>query len=396
MLVVNPNNKNPSPFSACESPLWAGLTASYYNADILDAEAGDLTLQQTEEAIRNTGHKDILIVVMGNNPSVSSTPKMPVSEALADRIKDLNVSLTGLHPIAVGSRYPVVKKPFEGFPMMPWDKLPMNLYKAHNWHCLDGSPRSPYASIYTSLGCPFKCYYCNVNTLYGERKVRFRPLEDIYRELETLSERHARNIKIWDELFALNEKRTLAVCDVIKSFIGFNIWAYARLDTITEKMLESMRAAGIKWLAYGFESVKDPKFIKRTEDVIKMTRAHGINIIANFMFGLPGTTLDDDKASVEFAQTHLFEYVNFYDAKPYPGSQWYEDVKPLPNWNGELNPITGLSDFNQYARISPFRQQAFETYFTNPDYLNMIQTKWGDQAVSHIKELVSWKFPVAR
>ena len=375
MLIVNPNNRLKTPLAAIEPLLWAGLITSYHNADILDAEAGDLTLQQTEEAIRNTGHKDIIIVVMGNNPSVSSTPKMPIAEALADRIKDLNVSLTGIHPIACGSKYPVIKTSFEGTPDMPFDKLPMHLYRAHNWHCLDGSPRSPYASIYTSLGCPFNCYYCNIHTLYPNRKVQFRPVENILKEIDHLVYKYnVRNIKIWDELFALKEDRVITICSGLKDY-DLNIWAYARLDTITKGMLKAMVRGGIKWLAYGFESVTDPKFT-RAEDVIKMTRDAGINIIANFMFGLPDTTLDDDRRSVEFAMKHLFEFVNFYDAKPYPGSQWYEDTKPLN------------CEFDQYKDISQFRKDAFNEYFTNPDYLSMIKNKWGQQAVGQINWMV--------
>lgn len=395
-LVINPNNRiqgvNPD-LPAIEPPLWAGLIVSYHNVDILDAEAADLTLEQTVKAIRNSGHEDIIIVVMGNNPSVSSTPKMPIAEALADRISDLNVSFTGLHPIAVGSKYPVIAKPFEGFPMMPWHKLPMHLYRAHNWHCLDGSPRSPYASIYTSLGCPFNCYYCNIHALYGgKREVQFRPILDIFKEVETLVGTYqVRNIKIWDELFALKEDRVIEICEGLSDY-DLNIWAYARLDTITEKMLKSMsRCGGIKWLAYGFESVADPKFVKRTEEVIEMTRDAGISIIANFMFGAPGTTQDDDKRSVEFAMKHLFEFVNFYDAKPYPGSQWYEDISKRPIQFPNVNPADYWANFSQYGTINDLRQKTFHDYFTNPDYLTMLRNKWGEQAVNQIRSMTEWQ-----
>lgn len=387
MLIVNPNNRLRTPLAAIEPPLWAGLIASYHNADILDAEAGDLTLQQTEKAIRNSGHKDIIIVVMGNNPSVSSTPKMPIAEALADRIKDLNVSLTGIHPIAVGSKYPVIRTPFEGTPDMPFDKLPMPLYRAHNWHCLDGSPRSPYASVYTSLGCPYNCYYCNIHTLYPDRKVQLRPIENILKEIDHLVFKYnVRNIKIWDELFTLDEKKVTTICSGLKDY-DLNIWAYARLDTITKGMLKAMKQGGISWLAYGFESVRDKKFISRTEDVIKMTKDAGISIMGNFMFGLPDTTRDDDRRSVEFAKEHLFEFVNFYDAKPYPGSQWFSDIRKVAIPDYELE-NEDWAEFNQYKDISTFRDNAFVEYFTNPEYLAMLRGKWGQQAVDQIKWMV--------
>ena len=394
MLIVNPNNRirtvKPD-LPAIEPPLWAGLISSYHDAQILDAEAEDFGIESTVLAIRMSMQRDIMIVVMGNNPSVSSTPKMPVAEALADRIKDLNVSFTGLHPIAVNyDKYPLVREPFKGFPMQPWDKLPMHLYRAHMWHCLDGSSRSGYASVYTSLGCPFSCYYCNIHTLYGDRKVRFRPIPDIISEFEKLFVLGVRNVKIWDELFALDEKRVSTICKILEGS-NFNIWAYARLDTITQPMLKAMKKAGINWLAYGFESVNDPKFVKETEDKVKMTKDAGIAIIANFMFGLPGTTEDDDKASLGFAMRNLFEFVNFYDAMPYPGSQWYED-NAIYHANAAQYAIQkDWKIFGQYEHMDGFKQAAFETYFSNPAYLSMISKKWGSQAERQIKEMIAWK-----
>lgn len=384
MLVVNPNNRLRTPLAAVEPPLWAGLTASYHNASILDAEADNLTLEQTEEAIRNSRERSVLIVVMGNNPSVSSTPKMPVAEALADRIYDLNVFFTGLHPIAVNYRkYPVITRPFKGFPVMPWDKLPMHLYKAHNWQCMDGSPRSPYASIYTSLGCPYSCYYCNIHALYGDRQVRFRPVKDVLKEVDILVRRwRVTNIKIWDELFALKEDRVLDICDGLEDY-HLNIWAYARVDTITEKMLQAMKRAGINWLAYGFENVSDPKFVKRTKEVVRMTKDAGINILGNFMFGLPDSNETLDRQTFEWAKSQLFEFVNFYMAMPYPGSKWYEDTHPAQVW----------SEYSQYGRTqTTIRDLSFREYFINPAYLEMISRKFGKQAEIQIKEMLAWQF----
>mgnify|MGYP001609111061 CR=1 FL=1 len=394
MLVVNPNHRLKTDLAAVEPPLWAGLIASQYEGDeILDAEALDLTIEQTVAEAVKSYHQNIVLVVMGNNPSVSSTPKMVIAEELAMRLfnKGKSPLFAGLHPNAVGTRFEPSKKdacfhimrtPFLDFPMMPWDKLPMHLYRAHNWHCLDGSPRSPYASIYTSFGCPFDCYYCNIHALYGDRQVRFRPIKDVLREVDILvSQYQVRNIKIWDELFALKEDRVLSICSGLKDY-DLNIWAYARLDTVTEKMLKAMKQGGINWLAYGFESVTDPKFTAKTEEVIKMTRDAGINIMANFMFGLPGTTQDDDQASLEFAMRHLFEFVNFYEARPYPGSKWYNDVNPVLSWE----------QYDQYgSNRMPFREKAFKGYFTNPEYLSMIKKKFGEQGATQIKEMLEDK-----
>lgn len=56
-----------------------------------------------------------------------------------------------------------------------WHMLPITRYRAHQWQCFgDLSQRQPYASIYTSLNCPFKCLSGDtpINTIYGNIPIR--------------------------------------------------------------------------------------------------------------------------------------------------------------------------------------------------------------------------------
>ena len=56
-------------------------------------------------------------------------------------------------------------------PGYAWDLLPMkekpfDLYRSHVWHAnFNESMRSPYAAIYTSLGCVYGCEFCMINIL---------------------------------------------------------------------------------------------------------------------------------------------------------------------------------------------------------------------------------------
>ena len=400
LVLVNPNGRIPAPFAAIEPPLWLGLIAGYYlnqgkTVEIVDAEAEDLTLAQTAHRVANLEPKATIIVVMGHNPSVSSTPKMVAAERL---LRYIPAKLTGLHPIA--TNYPdTIRHPFGGFPSVPWELLPMDKYRAHNWHCLaDIEHRGNYGVLYTSLNCPFSCSYCNVHALYGDRKWRPRPCSDILTEVRTLADFGVRHLKIWDELFCLDEDRVLSLCNILTEH-RFNIWAYARVDTVTERMLTAMKRAGFNWLAYGFESaLPDVRQQSRKQfanskakRAIDMTRAASINIIANFMFGLPGETEDDMKASLEMAMRENFEYVNFSIALPYPGSEWYASLKVKP---------TDWSAFSQFApnlcappAVVKFRKEAFQTYFRRPEYGAMIRTKFGEKAAAHIQKMVAWQIP---
>ena len=399
ILLVNPNNRIPlGDLPAIEPPVWLSLMASHlmedkYSVSILDAEAEGLTVEDTVRRVEACNTRDVVLVVMGNSPSVSSTPKMVVTEKILKQLNRDRVWVTGLHPMAVGHEKLWNWKPTKCLPIH-WELLPMELYRAHNWHCLDGSPRSPYASIYTSLGCPFNCFYCNIHALYQSREVLYRNYRNVVYEIERLAGDYGvRNIKIWDELFASSLKRVSEIFTHLQHN-DLNIWAYARVNTVTEPMLEVMKEAGVTWLAYGFESKSsevrnraNKSFTdKQVTDVIDMTRKHGINIIANIMFGLPGETEASAMETIKWVKECNFEFVNFSVALPYPGSKWYEDNKPNMKW----------SDYDQHQPNKnswfAFRDTAFEEYFIGKEYQKMIKEKFGERGLSMIQSMVGGQY----
>ena len=382
---------------------------------IIDADAEKLTHNQIAERISKLKPSEIVIVVMGINPSASSTPKMTGAIQLAQSLESLNIPITlaGLHPQALKTetlQFGVVDHvttTFSGTPDIAYDLLPMNLYKAHNWHCLGDIPRSPYAVTYTSLNCPYNCYFCNIHSLYGDRKVRYRPMDAVIKEIVNIYLLYrVCNWKIWDELFTLDKDRVLEFCDrLINLKMKLNIWAYARVGTIDADMLALMKLAGINWLCFGFEAVNDMvrkqsgklySFASMEQDVY-LCQTFGIHILANFIFGLPEDSEETMQETLDWAKAMNFEFVNFYCAMPYPGSQLYKDTHPalLPDkWE----------DFDQYSpnfkamptkyidgeTVLKFRDKAFLEYFDRPEYYTMLQRKFGNVAVGQIKEMLKW------
>ena len=65
-------------------------------------------------------------------------------------------------------------------PGIAWDLLPMDRYRAHNWHCFDHiGERAPYAAIHTSLGCPYRCSFCCINAPFGTNAYRLWSPESV-------------------------------------------------------------------------------------------------------------------------------------------------------------------------------------------------------------------------
>ena len=50
--------------------------------------------------------------------------------------------------------------------LLPFKEKPLDLYRSHVWHAnFNEKIRTPYAAIYTSLGCVFGCGFCMINIL---------------------------------------------------------------------------------------------------------------------------------------------------------------------------------------------------------------------------------------
>ncbi|MFC1917798.1 B12-binding domain-containing radical SAM protein [Chloroflexota bacterium] len=461
-----------SSLAGIEPPIWAGLLAAFvrengYSVTIIDAEAEGTTPEDVADLVADCNPLLTVMVVSGSNPSASSTPKMPVASLTAQEIKkkssDNRIIFYGLHPSALPERTlqeeetdfvckgegfqtmlqlvkalkaggvpdysripglyyrqngdimssgpaPLVNP--DDLPLAAWDLLPMELYRAHNWHCFDNlEHRNSYAALYTSLGCPFNCNYCNIRAMYsGKPGLRNRTPERVVEEIDLLVNKYGvSKIKFIDELFTINEERVTHLCDLlIKRDYCLNIWAYGRVDTVKQAMLVKMKQAGINWVAYGFESANqevrqgmDKKFRQdAVRNAVDMTHAAGINIMGNFIFGLPGDNLETMKETLDLAKALRCEYVNFYTAMAYPGSQLYDDairqgIRLPDTWNGygqygeDTLPLP--TKHVTATEVLRFRDYAFNDYFSDPTYLALIQEKFGQKAVNHIETMLQHK-----
>ena len=84
----------------------------------------------------------------------------------------------------------------------------------------------------------------------------------------------------------------------------------------------------------------------------------------------------------------------------YPGSQLYSfalsEGWALPeNWFGysqhSFDTLPLPTKYLSSAEVLRFRDHAFQVYFNNPNYLDMIKRKFGADTVHHIREMSSHK-----
>ncbi len=457
-------------YSAIEPPFFAALTAGFirdkgFNVGILDANAENLDVYESAQYIAKRDSRLANIVVYGQHPS-ASTALMPGVGALCIEIKKINptqkIILTGLHPSALpqrtlketkcdyvgegegfhtlvgllnedkhsevpglwyendsnlishNKRAQLIKNLDSELPNVAWDLLPLNegKYKAHNWHCFhDLNSRLSYASISTSIGCPFACNFCCINAPFEKRSYRMWSPEWALRQIDVLAKKFGiKNLKVIDELFVFDPKHFLPIAEgLIERDYGLNIWAYARVDTIKEKYLPILKKAGFNWLGIGIESgnemvrreVAKGKFAEENiRSIVKKVKNAGISIGANYIFGLPNDTAGSMQQTLNLATDLNCEYANFYSAMAYPGSNLYNEAlakgTKLPDsWIGysqhsyETQPLP--TNTLSAAEVLRFRDNAFNTYYTSPKYLDMLEQKFGFAAKTHVQEMTKIK-----
>ena len=471
-----------STLAAIEPPVWAGLMATFvrqrgYSVRILDANAAGMGPDEAAEWVAEMDPRLVAVVVYGHQPS-ASTQNMPAAGDICTSLKKvapkLRTLLVGGHVAALPERTlreedaefvsggegpytvlellealgsssspdfskvrglwyydgetimstppaPLVKDLDGEMPEISWDLLPMEEYRAHNWHCFGHLQRQPYVAVYTTLGCPYHCSFCCIQAPFkgGERVLgltesvnsyRFWSPQIVMAQIDKLvNEYGIRNIKFADEMFVLNPRHVLGICDlIIERGYDLNIWAYARVDTVRTEMLDKLKRAGFNWLGFGIEAaserVRDDVQKGFDQDdifkTIESVRAAGINVGANYIFGLPEDDSESMQATLDMALEINAEWANFYGTMAYPGSPLYatavKERWALPeNWSGYSQhavdtlplPTRHLSS----AEVLRFRDDAFQIYFNSPRYLDMITQKFGPETTEHIREMASHK-----
>ena len=451
---------------AVEQPLWCRLIAGAllnrgFSVDIIDAEAENLDGSAVSSRVVAPTPKLVGIVVSGHQPS-ASTQQMEGARAVAKAIKmrwsQSKIIMLGNHPSALPERT-LLEEPIdyvcdgegpltlEGLllnrplaeipglvwwsngirknPLAPlldlnvdfhgnvWHLLKMSLYRSHNWQCFgDLSKRQPYAAIYTSLGCSYKCSFCMINVFQHTNRYRMRDPRQVVDEIIMLNrDYNVETFKFIDELFVLNRRHCEAVCNgIIEAGLGdrISIWCYSRVDTVIPNLLSLLRKAGIKWLALGIES--GSKYVRdgsnkrlKNDDITQVVRdiqAADINVIGNYIFGLPDDDLDSMRETLNLALSLNTEFANFYSAQAYPGSPLYQEAISK-GWNLPES-WRGYSQHNSDCRpldtqhipgavVLKFRDEAFTTYFRNPAYQDMVLKKFGQETLDHVKQMTKYQ-----
>ena len=243
--------------------------------------------------------------------------------------------------------------------------------------------------------------------------MRFWSTEFIIKEFDKLISMGVKTIRIVDEMFLLNPKYYVPLCKELakrNKDDSLRIWSYSRIDTVKRpEILELVRKAGIKWLALGIESADKSIRLEvakgKFEDVdvkkvIERVHEADIHVMANYIYGLPGDTVDTINKTLELSLELCTAGWNTYGAMALPGSQLYKEavdngIKLPESYEGysfhsfETLPLP--TESLTAKEIITLRDQAFTKYHTHKPFLKLIEKKFGKIAADNILQMTKIK-----
>ena len=263
--------------------------------------------------------------------------------------------------------------------------------------------------VRSGRGCPFNCIYCIVPLMSG-RKTRYHSPEYMIKQFEFLKKLNIKHWMLWDELATFDKQRMLNLCNLIKSgdFKDCIWFCTNRVDVFDEDLAKSMSEAGCRMMAFGLESGSNEvlKHIgkrittDKSEEAIRLCKKHGIRTVAHFILGLPGSNKESDMETLDFAKRINPDFVQFYIATPFPGSQLYTLAKEN-NWlttedwaKVEQGDVTISYPDYSAGQIHEMRRKAYKEFYFRPrtiiNGLTAISPKAWLKFPTYAKTFLNW------
>jgi radical SAM superfamily enzyme YgiQ (UPF0313 family) len=243
-----------------------------------------------------------------------------------------------------GQMYHIPHRPsLKGLPHLRRDLLPRNRYRMD--------------SIFTSRGCPHKCFYCSTPWLFGGQ-FRHRPIDEVIAEIETLpssyfniddsifgsTHDHQYFLDLYGELAKLSKKRY---------WVGQGALGAVAFEK-GQELLKRASASGLFRLVVGIESVHGPGLIQagawekagfrkgeqfkveKMKNAVKIIQDYGITVQGFFIIGFDADTPGTILRTLDFCrQTDIIPMITILS--PFPDAPLYRKLasedRLLPNLN---------------------------------------------------------------
>ena len=182
-------------------------------------------------------------------------------------------------------------------------------------------------TIQLTRGCPFRCEFCSVTSLFG-RTYRTRPIQAVIEELTELK-RESIFLFIVDDNLIGNRAYAEQLFRAVEP-LKFKWASHAPLHLVEdESLMKLISESGCVALFVGFETLSrenlslmgKPSNMKIPfRDAVKRFHDHGIGVLASFILGYDHDTEDSFKRILDLCNETKMDGSIFPILTPYPGT----------------------------------------------------------------------------
>ncbi len=205
-----------------------------------------------------------------------------------------------------------------------------------------------YGVITTSLGCPYRCPYCASYILHPSFETKSP--EKIVKEIQKMSTIGVKDIAFYDDALLYKKPHIKGILKGIieaKMDVRFHTPNAMHARFIDEETAALMKAAGFVSIYLGLEtsdfsrqkSLGGKVFSGEFTRAVKYLKKAGLTeISAYILVGLPGQTLDEVKATMEFCyENGVKPYLSEFS--PIPKTPMWKLAVKTYNWHEPVDPL---------------------------------------------------------
>ncbi|MEA3398312.1 MAG: radical SAM protein, partial [Patescibacteria group bacterium] len=251
----------------------------------------------------------------------------------------------------------------------------------------------PVANIITSRGCPWgRCTFCFESGRASQKYRRHTPRRVVNEIKELVINHGIKEITFWDDNFLINQGWIFEFCDLLeKEKITIPWSACARVNTVTQPMLQRAKKAGLWCVFYGFETgnpellkrIKKGATIEQARQAAKWTNELGIDVRGSFMLALPGETPEMALKTIRFASSLDIPFAQFLLTFPEWGTELYDDAikngKIVKSYQGRTKAVYIPDTYKNAREVRDMQKKAYRTFYFNPKFI-----------FKHLLRLRSW------
>jgi len=211
-------------------------------------------------------------------------------------------------------------------------RAPLAGMPAPRWDLIRGRRYGKSVTIATR-GCPHRCDYCSIPLLYGPGTVRYRPIDEVVREVATSP---TRAVVFWDDNIGANPRYAK---ELFEALTPLNKWwtsqctANAARD---EEFIALAARSGCKALFLGFESISQESLqstnkahncVADYRRIIANLHRHGVAVHLGVMFGFDEDDVGIFRQTAAFLDAACVDVATISMVVPMPGTPTFDRLR---------------------------------------------------------------------